>query len=372
MYLKYFKIKTQIPYLDLKPLNDRFAQEDLNTFKAIHTSGRFIGGEWVTKFENEFASYCGAALCVGTGNGLDALTIILKAEVALENLPINAKILVPAHTYIATFLSIIHAGMQPIPIDIEQLNLTGKVLQQVSLEYDAIVVVDIYGKLVEDKVYAFAKAKHKKIYCDTAQSHGSTNADGLKAGNLARASAFSFYPTKNLGAIGDAGAITTNDWDLANMCRKIANYGRESRFKNRVVGVNSRLDPLQAGFLLNRLPLLDSDNKRRVEIANYYYDNINNDKVKLLPRDFINHCAVHVFPVFVENRKVFINYLDHECIGTSVHYKVPPHKQKAFKEFNHLTFPVTEELHRTEVSLPCHPLLKNEEVMHIVRVINAY
>ncbi|WP_438969314.1 DegT/DnrJ/EryC1/StrS family aminotransferase [Nonlabens sp.] len=365
-------MKTQIPYLDLKPLNDRFARQDLKTFKEIHTSGRFIGGEWVTRFEKEFASYCGAVHCVGTGNGLDALTIILKAEIALGNLPVNAKILVPAHTYIATFLSIIHAGMQPIPVDVEQLNLTGNILQQITSEYDAIIVVDIYGKLVEDEVYAFAKAKQKKIYCDTAQSHGATNACGVKSGNLARASAFSFYPTKNLGAIGDAGAITTNDKELANMCRKIANYGRQSRYKNSVIGVNSRLDPLQAGFLLNRLPLLDSDNKRRVEIANYYLDHIDNDKVIVLSHDFTNHSAVHVFPVFVKNRNVFVSYLDHKGIGTSVHYEVPPHKQNAFKELNHLTFPVTEELHRTEVSLPCHPLLKDEEVLQIVRVVNAY
>lgn len=309
---------------------------------------------------------------MGTGNGLDALTIILKAEVALGNLPTNAKILVPAHTYIATFLSITHAGIQPIPVDVEELTLTTNILNQVTRHYDAIVVVDIYGKLVEDAVYAFAKAENINIYCDTAQSHGATNADSIKSGNLARASAFSFYPTKNLGAIGDAGAITTNDKQLASMCRKIANYGRESRFKNDVIGVNSRLDPLQAGFLLNRLPHLDSDNERRVEIANYYYENINNDRVKLLSHDFINYSSVHVFPVFVENRNVFVNYLDHEGIGTSIHYEMPPHKQKAFKEFNHLTFPVTEELHRTEVSLPCHPLLIDEQLKQIVKVINAY
>lgn len=353
-------------------MNDRFASQDLKTFKEIHISGRFIGGEWVTTFEKEFASYCGASYCAGTGNGLDALTIIFKAEIALGNLPNNAKILVPAHTYIATFLSIIHAGMQPIPVDVQELTLTESVLHHIDLDYDAILVVDIYGKLVEDEVYAFAKAKNKNIYCDTAQSHGASNADGIKSGNLARASAFSFYPTKNLGAIGDAGAITTNDEQLASMCRKIANYGRESRFKNDVIGVNSRLDPLQAGFLLNRLPYLDVDNQRRVTIATYYYQHINNDKLKLLPRDFINHSAVHVFPVYVDNREAFVNYLNHEGIGTSVHYEVPPHQQKAFEALNHLIFPITEELHRTEVSLPCHPLLKDDEVAHIVRVINAY
>jgi dTDP-4-amino-4,6-dideoxygalactose transaminase len=287
-------------------------------------------------------------------------------------LPANAKVLVPAHTYIATFLSIAHAGMQAIPVDVDALNLTATALRRVSQKYDAILVVDIYGKLVEDEVYAFAKSNFINIYCDTAQSHGATNNKGVKAGSLARASAFSFYPTKNLGAIGDAGAITTNDLELANMCRKIANYGRESRFINDVIGVNSRLDPMQAGFLLNRLPQLDLDNNRRVEIAAYYYEHIKNDKVQLLSQDFLKNSVVHVFPVYVDNRKAFVNYLDAQRIGTSLHYEVPPHLQKAFKGFNHLKFPVTEELHRTEVSLPCHPLLTFEQIKRVVHEVNGY
>ena len=361
-----------IPYLDLKPLNDRFKKQDLAVFEQIHDSGRFIGGDLVKGFEDRFAEYCEASYCIGTGNGLDALTIILKSEVALGNLPKDAKILVPAHTYIATFLSIIHAGLKPIPIDVEELILTASVLEKTTISYDAIVVVDIYGKLVEDEVYAFAKANNINIYCDTAQSHGATNNSGIKSGNIARASAFSFYPTKNLGAIGDAGAITTNVLELANMCRKIANYGRESRFLNDVLGVNSRLDPLQAGFLMNRLPLLDSDNDRRNEIANSYYKNLKNEKVRLLDTDFLSNNAMHVFPVYVENRRVFIDYLDHIGIGTSIHYEVPPHHQKALEQFNELSFPITEELHRTEVSLPCHPLLTDHELDRIVSAVNAY
>lgn len=326
----------------------------------------------MSQFEDEYASYCGAGHCIGTGNGLDALTIILKAEIALGNLPVNAKVLVPAHTYIATFLSIAHAGMQAIPVDVEMLNLTEVVLRQESQKYDAILVVDIYGKLVGDEVYAFAKANSINIYCDAAQSHGATNDKGAKAGCLAKASAFSFYPTKNLGAIGDAGAITTNDPELANMCRKIANYGRESRFINDVIGVNSRLDPLQAGFLSNRLPQLDADNKRRVEIATYYYKHIKNDKVRLLAKDFLKNSVVHVFPVFVADRRAFIDYLGAGGIGTSLHYEVPPHRQKAFKSLNHLVFPVTEELHRTEVSLPCHPLMSPDQMRRVVHEVNGY
>jgi len=365
-------ISTYIPYLDLQPYNNRFAQQDLKTFKEIQATGKLIGGEWVSRFESAFASYCGASHCIGTANGLDALTIILKAEVALGNLPEMAKIAVPAHTYIATFLSILHAGMQPIPVDVEELNLTTQALRQLHQKYDAIIAVDIYGKLVGDEVYDYASEKSIPIYCDTAQSHGATNDKGLKSGNLARASAFSFYPTKNLGALGDAGAITTNDHELAITCRKIANYGRESRFVNNLVGVNSRLDTLQAGFLLNRLPQLDTDNQRRVEIAAYYLKHLQNSKVRLHSLDFLNNNVVHVFPVYVDQRKVFVDHLDSQGIGTSVHYEVPPHQQKALAHLNQLRFPVTEKLHRTEVSLPCHPLLTLEQMQRVVQVVNGY
>lgn len=363
---------TYIPYLDLQPYNNRFAQQDLHTFKEIHRTGRFVGGEWVRKFENAYASYCGVSHCVGTANGLDALTIILKAELALGNLPKNAKIVVPAHTYIATFLSIIHAGMQPIPVDVEELTLTAQVLRQISQHYDAVIAVDIYGKLVEDEVYAYAQEKSIPIYCDTAQSHGATNDRGMKSGSLARASAFSFYPTKNLGALGDAGAITTNDHELATCCRKIANYGRESRFINNLVGINSRLDPLQAGFLLNRLPQLDADNQRRVEIAAYYLKHLKNSKVLLPSSYFLKNNVVHVFPVYVDDRKLFLEHLDREGVGTSLHYEVAPHQQKALPELNHLKFPITEKLHRTEVSLPCHPLMTVEHLEKVVQAVNAY
>jgi dTDP-4-amino-4,6-dideoxygalactose transaminase len=361
-----------IPYLDLNLYKDSFAQQDLKTFKEIYATGNFIGGTWVATFEKQFSQYCGTAHTVGTSNGLDALTIILKAEILLGNLKSNARILVPAHTYIATFLSIVHAGMQPVPFDVEKLTTTVKVLQKVNESYDAIVVVDIYGKLVEDEVYKFASEKGIPIYCDTAQSHGARNNDGMPAGSLARASAFSFYPSKNLGAIGDAGAITTNDQELADMCRKVANYGRKSRFVNDVIGVNSRLDPLQAGFLLNRLPHLDTFNSKRKDIAIFYYQHINNNKVQLHHHDFMDNNALHVFPVYVKQRELFIGHLHHHGVGTSIHYEIPPHLQPAFQEFNHLHFPITEQLHRTQVSLPNHPFMTHQQLQQVVAAINIY
>jgi dTDP-4-amino-4,6-dideoxygalactose transaminase len=361
-----------IPYLDLQKLQQRFQSQDQVLFADFLKDGPYIGGDRVTDFETAFADFCGVHHAIATGNGLDALTVILKADVALGKLPTQARILVPAHTYIATFLSIHNAGLTPVPVDVEVLNLSVAAIKNSSEPADAIIGVDIYGKLVGDEVYAFAKAEQINIYTDTAQSHGARNASGKRSGSLARASAFSFYPTKNLGALGDAGAITTNDEELAVMCRKIANYGRDSRFINGVKGINSRLDPLQASLLLPRLKQLDGDNESRVKIASYYYRHINNDRVILLPLDFLDHNAMHVFPVFVEDRIRFERYMSDHGIGTSCHYEKPPHLQKAFHEFNHLKFPVAEQLHRTEVSIPCNPLITMDQAEFIVKTINAY
>lgn len=361
-----------VSYLDLKGLQKRFAIQDAATLAALHESGQYIGGALVSQFEEEFARYCGVQHCIGTANGLDALTISLLADKALGVLPENAHILLPAQTYIATFLSIVHAGMTPVPVDVESLLLTSKVIKPHIGTIDGIVCVDIYGKMVDVEVYAFAKANSLPIYCDTAQSHGATNLHGNRSGSLARASAFSFYPTKNLGALGDAGAITTNDEALANVCRKIANYGRESRFVNDIMGMNSRLDPLQAGFLSTRLKALDADNELRKTLAAVYMKNIENAKVTLMNSQFIEENAVHVFPVIVNNRDTFVSYLASHGIETSCHYKIPPHKQVALKQFNNFTFPITERIHNTEVSLPCNPLLSVSTVERICQIINAY
>lgn len=362
----------KIPYLPLRELNARFAAQDEQAFKRVHDSGRFIGGDEVQLFETEFAQYCGCSQVVATGNGLDALTIILLAEKQLGNLPENAKILLPAHTYIATFLSIAHAGMQPVPVDVTELLLTVENLKSQIDRVDGIIAVDLYGQLVSDEVYAFAKAQQKPIYCDSAQSHGAINELGNRSGNIARASAFSFYPTKNLGALGDGGALTTNDVELATVARQIANYGRESRFKNPLKGVNSRLDPLQAAFLRNRLPILDADNKHRVAIAQRYFKEMKNDHVQLAESTFLEQNAMHVFPVFVADRSHFQDYLEQKGVETNVHYHLPPHQQEAFQELNDLSFPQTEYLHKTEVSLPCHPLLSDAAASYIIEAINSY
>ncbi|WOI21576.1 DegT/DnrJ/EryC1/StrS family aminotransferase [Nonlabens ulvanivorans] len=362
----------KISYLPLRELNARFHHKDQQSFASVYESGRYIGGPYVEQFERQFAVYCGVDKVVSTGNGLDALTLILLAEKELGNLTENAKILLPAHTYIATFLSIIHAGMQPVPVDVSDILLTVDDLKSQIDKVDAIITVDLYGKLVSDEVYAFAAAQQKPVYCDSAQSHGAINSDGKRSGSLARASAFSFYPTKNLGALGDGGAITTDDHVLAAMARKLANYGRDNRFQNSVKGINSRLDPLQAAFLSNRLTLLDQDNLQRSKVAQYYFDHFTNDHVVTANVNFLKHNSWHVFPVFVTDRDHFQDYMMENGIETNVHYPLPPHQQEAFKELNDLSFPQTENLHLTEVSIPCHPLLSPSEIKKVVQVVNNY
>ncbi len=361
-----------IPFLDLKKIQSRFLPQDMESIKELHESGRYIGGQFVDTFEKEFASYCNVQYCVSTGNGLDALSIILRAETALNRLPKNAKIAVPANTYIATILSVVHSHHTPVLFETEQCVVQVDDLKKIKEDYDALLVVDLYGIMVDDDVYAFAKANHKKIYTDTAQSHGGRTSSGKTSGSLAAASAFSFYPTKNLGALGDAGAIVTNDQELAAMCRKIANYGRDSQFLNSEVGVNSRMDPLQALFLSTRLQVLESDNNSRRSIAYKYSQGIDNKKVQLLSTQLANRSVFHIYPIFVEDRVAFIDFMKHHGIQTGCHYEVPPHQQKAFSKWNDLQFPATESRHQQQVSLPCHPLLDTQEVHHIIQTINSY
>jgi dTDP-4-amino-4,6-dideoxygalactose transaminase len=362
----------KIPYLPLHRLQSRFVEEDLQVFRQLQESGQYIGGTLLRGFEEDFASFCGVNHCIGAGNGLDALTLILLSEVQLGVLPEGAKILLPAHTYVATFLSILNAGMQPVPVDVSGVVMASADMQSQITDVDGVVVVDIYGKMVDEEVYAFAKAHSKPIYCDTAQSHGAVNASGKVAGSLARASAFSFYPTKNLGALGDGGAVVTDNEALAGMVRKMGNYGRSSRFTYDVKGMNSRLDPLQAGFLSNRLKTLNADQQIRTHCALRYVREIKNPRVRLLNSSFFEYNAIHVFPCFVEDAVDFCTYLSVKEIGTNRHYPIPPNRQEALSVLHHLSFENTERLHKTEVSLPCHALLTDREIDYIIKSINEY
>ena len=285
------------------------------------------------------------------------------------------KIIVPANTYIASILAISENGCTPVLVepDIETYNINPDLIEEkITDKTKAILVVHLDGQAVQmEKIWALAKKYNLKVIEDSAQAHGAYY-QGKRVGNLGDASGFSFYPGKNLGCMGDGGAVTTNDDELAEKIRALRNYGSHIKYKNLFKGVNSRLDEMQAGILDVKLPHLDKDNLRRREIAKYYRENIKNEKI-ILPKAYDEKAHVwHVFAIRTKNRDEFQKYLTENNIQTLIHYPTPPHKQEAYKEWNNLSYPITEEIHKTILSLPISPVMTDEEVKKVVEVINKY
>ena len=365
-----------IPFLDLQKLNTRFETEFQEKFTQFLASGYYVLGEQVKRFEESFAAYCGTKFCVGVSNGLDALILILEAYKILGKLKEGDEIIVPANTYIASILGISKAGLKPVLVEpsLSTYNIDASQIEAaITPKTKGILVVHLYGQLVEMKpVQQIAKKHNLLVMEDAAQAHGAQTSNGAKAGNLSDAAGFSFYPTKNLGALGEAGAVTTNNAELTEIVQKLRNYGSSSKYVNQYKGVNNRLDEIQAAFLNVKLPHLDADNEKRREIAQRYLKEINNPLLEL-PK-YAND-ASHVFHQFVirtKNREKLRAYLTENGIGTMIHYEIPPHQQEAYKEWNHLQFPITEKIHAECVSLPIHPLLTVEEVTTIMTVLNSY
>jgi dTDP-4-amino-4,6-dideoxygalactose transaminase len=364
-----------ISFLDLHKINGRFRDEFQSVFSTALDDAQFILGANVTKFENEFAAYCGSNYCVGTANGLDALTLILKAYIQLGKLKKGDKVIVPANTFIATILSILHTELEPVFVEPnpETYNLSAEnVKAHIDDSVKAIVMVHLYGQLADvEGLKALSEDAGLLLIADAAQAHGASCHLG-KVGNLAHATAFSFYPTKNLGALGDGGAITTNSEELVNALRLLRNYGSKEKYKNDIIGFNSRLDDLQAALLSVKLKVLDLDNQRRQEIAKAYLTGITNSKVQLPFYDGSNNHVFYAFVVEVEDRDGFIQFLDNNEIQWLIHYPIPPHKQKALKAFSNLSLPITEKVHKRVVSVPMSPVMTNEEVQTVIKVINSY
>jgi len=365
-----------IKFLDLHKINARFQDEFSLKVSHFFETGNYILGKEVTNFEKSFAQYCGTKYCIGIANGLDALTLIFKGYIELGKLSLGDEVLVPANTYIASILSVINAGLRPIFVepDIETFNISiSDIETHISPNTKAILAVHLYGQLANMESIQILAIKHNLLVVeDAAQSHGAQENNGRKAGNLSHAAAFSFYPTKNLGALGDAGAVTTNDSDLENCIRLMRNYGSSEKYINKIIGYNSRLDELQAAFLNIKLKYLDSDNDKRRTIANRYITEIGNDKIKLPFYDKTKNHVFHVFVVRVENRKNFMDYLQINEVGYLLHYPIPPHKQSAFSNYNHLKLPITEAIHKTVLSIPISPVMSNREVDKVVNVLNSY
>ena len=360
-----------IKFLDLEKVNNRFRDKIDSRIKTILDKGWYLQGEEDKTFEEHFANFVGTKYCIGCANGLDALNLIIKAYGFKE----GDEIIVPANTYIASILAISENGVTPVLVEpsLDTYNINPDLIEEkITSKTKAIMVVHLYGQAVQmEKIWELAKKYNLKIIEDSAQGHGAIY-KGRKTGNLGDASGFSFYPGKNLGCMGDGGAVTTNDEELANKIRALGNYGSHKKYCNIYKGVNSRLDEIQAAVLDVKLPHLDKDNQRRREISKYYRENIKNPLI-ILPKTYDESAHVwHVFAVRTKNRDNFQQYLKDNDIQTLIHYPTPPHKQQAYKEWNHLTFPITEEIHKTIISIPISPVMTDEEVQYVVDKINAY
>lgn len=366
-----------IKFLDLHKINARYEAEFSAKFKTFLNSGHYIKGEQVKQFEERFANYCGTEYCIGVANGLDALTLIFKAFIELKRISFGDEVIVPANTYIASILAIINSGLKPILVEPDERTFNinpSEIKKHISSKTKAIMAVHLYGQLADmDAVNAIAQQHNLLVIEDAAQAHGAVlTSEGKKAGNLSDAAGFSFYPSKNLGALGDAGAVTTNDFDLAECIKLLHNYGSHKKNVNEKLGVNSRLDELQASFLNIKLDHLDGDNATRQRIAKKYLSSIDNPKITLPHYDLSNNHVFHVFIIRVENRVDFIKYLDEHGIGSLVHYPIPPHHQTALLPYKSLSLPITESIHDSVVSIPMSPVLTNEEIEIIINALNTY
>ncbi|WGF91285.1 DegT/DnrJ/EryC1/StrS family aminotransferase [Aequorivita marisscotiae] len=365
-----------IPFLDLKAINQRFEAEFQGGFQQFIDSGYYILGNQVKIFEANFARFCGAKHCIGVGNGLDALRLILEGYKILGKLNENDEVLVASNTYIATILAIKQAGLKPVLVeaDLDTYNFDLTSLKNsISEKTKAIMPVHLYGQIsLMEELLKISEEHNLLVIEDAAQAHGAKNASGKRAGNIGNAAGFSFYPSKNLGALGDGGAVTTNDDALAEIVQKLRNYGTSTKYVNELMGFNSRLDELQAAFLNVKLPTLDADNERRRAIAKRYISEIKNKKITLPKYDGSENHVFHLFVIRVENRNVFIDYLDRNGIGYLIHYPIAPHKQKALTEFAHLSFLNTEKIHEKVISIPMSPIMTNEEVERVNSVLNRY
>jgi len=365
-----------IPFLDLKKLNQRYQAEFQDQFSSLLDSGVYIKGQQVHKFERAFADYCGTKDCVGTANGLDALTLILKAYQHLGRLKKGDKVLVPSNTFIATILSVLNAELIPVLVEPNDetfnIDIDG-VESSYSTEVKAVIVVHLYGQLVDmDPIQSFCKIRNVLLIEDAAQAHGARDDKGRSAGNLGDAAAFSFYPAKNLGALGDAGAVTTNDLSLSETVRLLGNYGSSKKYVYNSVGLNSRLDALQAAFLGVKLNNLDKDNERRRDIARRYSAEIKNLKIRL---PFFSGNQDHVFYVYVirvEDREDMIRYLKANEIIPHIHYPIAPNLQTALKSYKFGPCPISERMHQRVLSIPLNPVLSDHDVEHIIHVLNTY
>ncbi len=370
----------KIPFLDLKRVNTPYMDSLMDAATDVVESGWYIRGSHCEKFEKEFAAYCGFAHGIGVGNGLDALTLMLRASIELGRLKPGDEILVPSNTYIATVLAVNAAGLVPVLVEPDERTFNidpVKLAAACSPKTRGILAVHLYGRLADmSAIWKFAAERNLLVFEDAAQSHGAQSGSAKHAGTKSVAVAYSFYPTKNLGALGDAGMVVTDDAELARVVRMLGNYGSEQKYVNRYRGVNSRLDEIQAAFLLAKLPHLDAWNARRREIAARYVNEVTNPLVRLpeIPADPMEH-VWHVFTIRLPDRVTrdkMQGYLESRGIGTLIFYPIPPHRQEAYEDRFDGKFPIAENLAETVLSIPVSQVLDDEEVTEIIGALNEF
>ncbi len=365
-----------IKFLDLKKINLKHQTEIESSLLKTFQSGWYLLGNNVLEFENSLSNYIGTKNAIGVANGLDALRLIIKAYIELGFFNKFDEIIVPSNTYIASVLAITDNNLKPIFVEpnLDNFNIDiSKIEAAITPKTRAIMIVHLYGQAVfSEELVSLAKKYNLKIIEDNAQAIGASHIN-LKTGNLGDAAGFSFYPTKNLGALGDAGAVTTNDDLLAKTIRTLANYGSNKKYNNVLQGLNSRLDEIQAGVLNSKLKYLDSENIRRRKIAKMYCLGIKNSKIILpiYPENESEH-VWHLYVIRTQNRQELYDYLTRNNIQTLIHYPIPPHKQDCYQEFNHLSFPISEQIHNEVLSLPISQVLTDVEVNQVIKILNKY
>ncbi|MBX2935405.1 MAG: DegT/DnrJ/EryC1/StrS family aminotransferase [Ferruginibacter sp.] len=365
-----------VKFLDLKAVNLQYKDEIEQKLLEVFSSGWYIHGSEVENFENNLAKYINVNAAIGVANGLDALRLIFKSYIQMGVMKPGDEVIVPANTFIASILAISDNLLTPVFVepDINTYNIDiSKIEEKITGKTRAIMIVHLYGRTVfSNDLLALAKKYNLKIIEDNAQAIGA-NWQDKKTGSLANAAAFSFYPGKNLGALGDGGAVTTNDDELAKRLRAIANYGSSKKYVNDVMGVNSRLDEIQAAVLNIKLRYLENENERRRDVAAYYINHIKNKKIILpqMPQNKQEH-VWHLFVVRCEQRNELQKHLEQCGIQTLIHYPIPPHKQKAYTQYNHLQLPITEQIHREVLSLPISSVITGEEMKQVTDALNLF
>lgn len=371
-----------IKFLDLQQINAQYADEIKQAADSVIDSGWYLTGLETERFEKNYADFIGTKYCISCANGLDALFLILRAYIEMGVMQEGDEVIVPANTFIASVLAITENNLKPILVepDLFTYQIDENLIEQhITSKTKAIMIVHLYGQCAyTEKIGALCKKYNLKLIEDNAQAHGcffieqgtKNKEQSRRTGSLGDAAGHSFYPGKNLGAFGDGGGVTTDNEELENVVRSLANYGSSKKYTFRYTGRNSRLDEIQAAILNVKLKYIDRDNEARKKVAKYYMDNIKNPDIVLpVVKDWDSN-VFHIFPVRCQQRDQLQNYLTANGVQTLIHYPIPPHKQECYNEWNYLSLPITEQIHNEELSLPISPVLRDDEVKQVVKLIN--